>query len=168
MQEAHSAVRGLRVLIVDEDPAVLDTCCRWLIGAGYEVSTQRTAGRLQACLGRAHAEVALIEPLMNGLTSEELALLLASCRHPGAPTVILHSRLRPQLLRTVVDPTQARGVIRKTENEAEFLQAFRSVVAETWDRPSVSGKVAPAVSGTHRIDLQGGDVVDLPSVAARR
>lgn len=168
MHEQHSAMKGLRVLVVDEDPAVLDTCCGWLIAAGYDVSTQRTAGRLLSCLGHAHAEVALIEPLMNGLTSEELAILLASCRHPGAPTVILHSRLRPQLLRTVVDPTQARGVIRKTDNEAEFLHAFRAVLAETWERPSASLRQSPAISGTHRIDIRGAEIVELPDVAVRR
>ncbi|HET9931384.1 MAG TPA: hypothetical protein VFQ35_11875 [Polyangiaceae bacterium] len=158
----------MRVLVVDEDATVLNTCCAWLIGAGYEVSTQRTAGRLLSCIRHAQAEVALIEPLMNGLTSEELSLLLASCRHAGAPSVILHSRLRPLLLRTVVDPAQARGVIRKTDDPEEFLRDFRALTAGVWQHRPTSVSPSPAVSGTHRIDTDGAQVIALPSVGTRR
>lgn len=158
--ERHSALRGMRVLVVDEDPAVLNACCGWLIGAGCEVSTQRSAGRLLSCVRRTQAEIVLIEPLMNGLTSDELTLLLTSCRHVGAPAVILHSRLRPQLLKVVANPREARGVLRKTDDGVEFLKDFRALATKIWGGASPS--LSPAVSGTHRIDTDGADVIESP------
>lgn len=162
----------MRVLVVDEDPAVLNSCCGWLIGAGCDVSTQRSAGRLLICVQRMQAELVLIEPLMNGLSSDELTLLLTSCREEGAPAVILHSRLRPQLLRVVANPREARGVLRKTDNAVEFLKDFRSLVAKLWGRTSISPRLSPAVSGTHRIhaesEAERTEVIELPRNAFDR
>ncbi|MFZ5893036.1 MAG: hypothetical protein ACOY0T_18395 [Myxococcota bacterium] len=146
----------LRVLVVEEDQSVLNTCCSWLIDEGCEVSTQRTAANIQQCMRRARAEIVLIDPLMSDLSSEELVLLLARCQHPGAPSIILHSRLSEQLLHLVVDPKNARGIIHKTNNAAEFLRAFRALTRATWSMPA---RPASATSGTHRIDGMGELVV---------
>lgn len=152
----HSTMNSLRVLVVDEDSSVLNTCCSWLIDEGCEVSTLRGAGQILSCVRRTRSEMVLLDPLMSGLSSEELLVLLTSCQHPGAPGIVLHSKLTPQLLGVVVDVKRARGVIKKTDNAAEFSRAFRELAAHSWTRP------ASATSGTHRIGNLGAEVVVLP------
>jgi DNA-binding response OmpR family regulator len=155
----------MRILVVDDDASVLNTCCGWLIEEGCEVSTLRSPGRVLSCMRSARAEMVLIDPLMVNLSDEELRVLLTSCAHAGAPGVVLHSKLTPQLLSVVVDIRHARGVIKKTESAAEFLPAFRELAMHVWTRP------AGARSGTHRIgdvDAGGAELVVLPLAGSSR
>jgi DNA-binding response OmpR family regulator len=151
----------LRALVVDDDASVLNTCCSWLIDAGCEVTTQRTARNVLHSVKRAHAEVVLIDPLMQGLIADELVLLLTRCRYAGASSVILHSRLSAQMLRVILDPRDARGVIRKGGSGAEFIHAFRTLMRLDGAQPANSLR-SPATSGTHRLGEFPGQVVPFP------
>lgn len=158
----HSTLSSLRILVVDDDAGVLNTCCSWLIDEGCEVSTLRSAGRVLSCMRQTRAEMVLIDPLMKDLSSEELRVLLTSCEHAAAPGVVLHSKLTAQLLSVLVDTRNARGLIRKTDNPAEFLPAFRELAMRVSMRP------ANATSGTHRIGDVGGELVVLPRAGTSR
>jgi len=165
----NSVLSRLRVLVVDDDPSVLNTCCKWLIDEGCDVSTQRTAADVMHCVKRARAEVVLIDPSMNGLSGDELSLLLARCAHPDAPGVILHSRSSEQTLRALLGSKYARGIIRKADNAAEFTRAFRALTRLGWSAPANSlHPHSPASSGTHRIGESTAEVVVLPLDAASR
>jgi DNA-binding response OmpR family regulator len=165
----NSTLNTLRVLIVEEDPSVLNACCSWLINEGCDVSTQRTPGNILQCVKRARAEVVLIDPLMQELSGDELSLLLTRCGHPGAPSVILHSRLSYQMLRVLLETKEARGIIHKGCTAQEFTSAFRALTRLAWAKPANSlHPVSPAASGTHRIGDVSGELVVLPRNGSRR
>ncbi|MGC4086623.1 MAG: response regulator [Polyangiaceae bacterium] len=140
---------GLHVLVVDDDPSVLrDTSAR--LGAeGYKVSMFSRANGVGQLVRVLRPEVLLIDVLMPDMSKRLLLELLATCRNSEEqPIVILHSRLAPRMLRTLVNVGNAAGVIQKTRNDVEFSLAFNAIVERA---SSPEARFLNAMSGTHRI-----------------
>ena len=156
--------RALRVLVVDEDPNVLTRSCQRLITLGCDVSTARSSEHLFERVRREHPDLVILDVLAQTLRGDELFLLLARCRPHALPAVIVHTRVSPALLPRVVDVQDLLGVVRKTDDDEEFFDSFRSILEKvaglTHSAPAQSAR--GAASGEFVI----GRVEAVPSEAA--
>ncbi len=147
--------RALHVLVVEHDRALLGKTCTRLIDEGCDVSTRRIAQGLPDVVETLRPDLVLLDVLMPGLDGQELFVLLARCRPNRLPAIVLHSKLSRQLLRTVVDLDDVLGVLHKTEDDAEFVETFRSLVERLLSvgrqHSLVPRTWVPATSGTHRV-----------------
>lgn len=144
----HDSAQNIHVLVADHDPVGLERTCRRVLAEGCEVSTARKAHGLSERVARLSPDLVLVDVLMPGLHGEELFLLLARCRPPTPPAVVIHTRVMPGLLRTVVDMRDVLGFIRSTVDEREFSEKFRTI-ARRLQMPRVDLRRAPSRSGTH-------------------
>lgn len=159
----------LRVLMVDDDPVILEVVGDWLREAGHEVHTRTAGVGTAADIIGLRPDLVLLDVLMPGLRGDDLVRLLK--RHPataGVP-VVLHSCLPSETLRPLIMTTGALGALEKSANRVAFLFAFGCLTTRL--RPAAhnqdshaAGDAAAMSSGTHRVarDARAGDV---PSAA---
>lgn len=151
MSTPNSLGDSLHVLVLDEEPLVLQSTRARLHALGHVVTTRSSARNSLDVIEQCKPDLVLVDVLMPDLSGDELFLLLA--RTPAC--VILHTPLTLRMLRTVANIHDALGVIRKTSNDEQFRVAFESVCErfEGLRRGSIPAapSYAPSVSGTHRI-----------------
>jgi CheY-like chemotaxis protein len=158
----------IHVLVVDHDQSRLERTCRRLLAEGCAVSTATVAVDLLQRVQRLGPDLVLIDVLMPGLDDEERAALLAACTPTSLSSVVIHTRILPALLRTVVNLRDVLGVIRSTDDDAEFSTRFHAVVQRMPPRSLDSLRPA-ATSGTHRIRVNGMPASVVPaSIDARK
>lgn len=115
-----------KVLIVDDDPVVLEIVRARLEDMGHEVVTHdRGVGTVQMLLDE-HPTVLLMDVNLPLLTGKQLLDILKG--KLGDTIVILHSGNETASLAETVKQTGAIGAIRKTGNDAEFSAQFRNLV----------------------------------------
>ncbi len=154
----------LRVLVVEPDPAALSRTCAQLLAEGVDVSTARTAAGLVRHVSRSEPDVILMDVLMPGLDTNELARLAARCL--GAkPALIVHTKMLKPMLKRLIDVRAVFGVIPKTGDDAAFLSAFVELtdrlVSEMPTQIFVPRLVGTATSGTFAITPTPNAVGDL-------
>lgn len=120
---------GLQVLLVDDDPMVLDTLSEQLLAAGISVTAARDAAAALAALGRGQTTDALITDLaMPGL--DGLALIAeARRRRPGLAALVVTGR--PEGLADLPPDLAAGGpciVLRKPASSGEILRGLASLL----------------------------------------
>lgn len=113
--------RRLKILIVDDDPVVLEVTRERLERAGHEVHAREEA------LGTAnwifdHApDLVLLDIQMPALSGTELALLLKRNAHTRRTGIIFHASRSMLSMAELVRSTGALGAIEKTPNEGIFM-----------------------------------------------
>lgn len=117
----------LHVLVVEYERAELGRTCARLLAEGVDVSTTRTAVGLADRVSRLEPDVVLMDLLMPGLDTNELARVAARCVG-GKPALVVHTKMLKPMLKRIVDVRAVYGFIPKTDDEAAFTRPFREVV----------------------------------------
>jgi CheY-like chemotaxis protein len=114
--------RRTKIMVVDDDPIVLETARERLEGAGYEVSLRAVAFGTTAAVLREKPDFLLLDVDMPGLRGDAIAEVLAGCS-PGVerPEMILHSSSSKETLLALAGRCGAIGVIEKTGDSRRFL-----------------------------------------------
>ena len=128
------------VLIVDDDPSVLQVTQERLEGAGYTVHIRQEALGTSQWTAEFHPDVILLDLNMPALTGIDLAQLLKKRPATKDVTIILYSSLDASELQSKVSATGAVGAIQKTADSKRFLEAFERLVSRANDVISRRGK----------------------------
>jgi CheY-like chemotaxis protein len=117
------------VLIVDDDPIVLEVARERLVAAGYEVHIREEALGTSQWVSSNHPDFVLLDIDMPALSGTELAMLIRRRESTKATAIILHSSLPEVELQTLARTTGALGVVHKTSNDEQFLEEFERAAA---------------------------------------
>jgi len=125
------------VLIVDDDPIVLEVTKERLEGAGYTVHTREEALGTSQWTAEFHPDVILLDINMPALTGVDLAQLLKKRRATKDVAIILYSSLDVGELQDKLSATGAVGAIQKTGDARRFLDSFERLIARV--KPGAQG-----------------------------
>ncbi|HEX3850336.1 MAG TPA: response regulator [Polyangiaceae bacterium] len=117
------------VLIVDDDPIVLEVTKERLQGAGYQVHTREEALGTSQWTAEFQPDIVLLDVNMPALAGPELAQLLKKRRATKDIAIILYSSLEPAELQSKLRATGAVGAIQKTGDDRRFLEDFERLAA---------------------------------------
>ncbi|HEY1532554.1 MAG TPA: response regulator [Polyangiaceae bacterium] len=117
------------VLIVDDDPIVLEVTRERLEKAGYQVSTREEALGTSQWIAEFQPDIVLLDVNMPALAGPELAQLLKKRRATKDVVIILYSSLESAELQSKLRATGAVGAIQKTGDERRFLEDFERLAA---------------------------------------
>ncbi|HEY5957771.1 MAG TPA: response regulator [Polyangiaceae bacterium] len=120
----------VKVLVVDDDPLVLEIVRDWLASAGHDVATRGQALGTASWVANEKPNLVLLDVRMPALSGEELALLMRRSRATATTSVILHSSMPLEALDELAQRTGALGAIQKTQNSQLFLAEFDRLVAQ--------------------------------------
>jgi DNA-binding response OmpR family regulator len=124
-----SSPRKGRVLVVDDDPVILELVRGWLEEAGYAVEVRDSAlGTAQQVLVD-QPDVVLLDVMMPALSGSELAQLIRRHHRTSLASVIFHSSLEPEALQALVVKTGALGALPKTNDAESFVAAFERLMS---------------------------------------
>ena len=113
-----------RVLLVDDDPVVLEVLTERLREAGYEVYTREASLGTSQWLADKRPDLVVLDVNMPALSGGELAQVIhrrPSLRRTG---VILYSSVSQEELEEMVRRAGALGAISKASDERTFMAAF--------------------------------------------
>ena len=117
------------VLIVDDDPIVLEVTKERLESIGYTVYVREEALGTSQWTAEFHPDVILLDVNMPALTGVDLAQLLKKRRATKDVAIILYSSLEASELQGKLSATGAVGAIQKTADARRFLDAFERLVS---------------------------------------
>ena len=118
-----------RVLVVDDDPVVLEVVRELLESAGYRVDTRDQALGTAQWVLHEQPDYVLLDVKMPALSGTELAQLLRRRNTTPGVAVVLHSSMDIDALNALVQSTGALGAIKKNPNAKLFLAEFERLVA---------------------------------------
>ncbi len=130
---SRSQSRG-RVLVVDDDPIVLEVTKAWLESAGYHVNVREQALGTSEQVARESPDVVLLDISMPALGGPELAQVLRRHSLTNKAAIILHSSSDSHVLASLVRETGAIGAIAKTSNSKQFMSDFEKILAKFHSR----------------------------------
>jgi two-component system response regulator EvgA len=116
------------VLIVDDDPIVLETTRLRLVRAGWSVETRDQALGTAQWIAEHQPDVVLLDVGMPAVSGDVLADVLRRNGLTENVAVILHSGMSQEALTDLQVATGAIGAIQKTGNDTLFLAAFESLL----------------------------------------
>jgi DNA-binding response OmpR family regulator len=118
---AGERILGERILILDDDAAVLAAVELTLQKAGYTVETTSQVFGLPAIVGKFNPDLILLDFDLPALTGDKLAVSLQGLRPGRACPIVFHSAESEALLARSVRETGAQGYIPKGLPRADFL-----------------------------------------------
>lgn len=118
-----------KVLVVDDDPVILEVVRERLDAAGFDVYVREEALGTSQWVAREQPDFVLLDVMMPALSGGELGQLLKRSAATSHTAVILHSSLGAAVLRPVIARTGAIGSIRKTHDGAQFIAEFEALAA---------------------------------------
>ncbi len=129
-------VANLHILVVDDEPLVLELLRVWLEGDGFRVSTRSEALGTTAFVLRAQPDVVILDVEMPGMNGNQLVRLLRY--HPSTSHVktLLHSSKNVERLEALGRAAGANAVVPKGTDRVAFLDAIYAVTADPAQRPS--------------------------------
>jgi DNA-binding response OmpR family regulator len=119
---AHPS-RG-KVLVVDDDPVVLQAVADCLTAAGFEVISRSQALGTSQWIAQHDVDIILLDLMMPAMSGVDLASFLKKRGLTRKLSVILHSSKRALELGPLVRQTGALGAIAKTDDTLTFLSEF--------------------------------------------
>ena len=122
------ATRGL-VLVVDDDPIVLEVVREKLQAAGYEVEVRERSLGTSEWIVLNRPDLVLLDVMMPALDGSNLAQLLKQRGLTRKVGVILHSRKAPYDLARLAARVGALGAISKLADDAEFMREFERLAS---------------------------------------
>ena len=117
------------VLVVDDDPIVLEVTRERLEGAGYKVFTREEALGTSQWTAEFQPDIVLLDVNMPALTGPDLANLLKKRRATKDVAIILYSSLESSELQVKVRATGAIGSIQKSGDARRFMEEFERLAA---------------------------------------
>jgi DNA-binding response OmpR family regulator len=118
-----------KILVVDDDPVILEVVRERLEAAGYAVYVRVDAIGTSQWVAREQPDFVLLDVMMPALSGGELGLLLKRSHSTNQTAIILHSSLAQASLIPVIERTGALGAIAKTHDGAKFMADFENLVA---------------------------------------
>jgi response regulator NasT len=128
MTQPSGARRGL-VLVVDDDPIVLEVVRERLESAGFEVETRDQALGTSGWIAEKQPDAVLLDVMMPALSGSEIANLLSRRELTQKTAVIFHSSMSHTLLDEVTRSAGAVGLIQKTSDARRFILEFERLLA---------------------------------------
>jgi len=119
--------RKPRILMIDDDPVVLEVCRERLAAAGYEVMIRDQAIGTSRLISQWLPDILLLDVMMPALSGNDLAVILKKSVLTKKLHIILHSSKPDAELSGLIAQTGALGAIQKTADDAEFTSSFRSL-----------------------------------------
>lgn len=122
----------MKVLIVDDDPVVLEVTKAVLERLGHEVTTREQALGTTSAIMQQRPDIVLVDIEMPALSGDELVRVV---RQQGldelcSTAFILYSGRRAGDLARLVAETGALGAIEKTRNHEALAAEFQRIVAD--------------------------------------
>ena len=117
------------VLVVDDDPIVLEVVKERLESVGYEVHVREEALGTSQWTAEFHPDIILLDVNMPALAGTDLAQLLKKRRATKDVAIILHSSLESAELQGKLRAAGAVGAIQKTGDDRRFLEDFERLAA---------------------------------------
>jgi len=117
------------VLVVDDDPIVLEVTRERLEGAGYVVHTREEALGTSQWTAEFLPDIVLLDVNMPALTGPDLAQLLKKRRATKGVAIILYSSLDSLELQAKIGATGAVGAIQKSGDARRFIEEFERLAA---------------------------------------
>ncbi len=117
-----------KVLVVDDDPVVLEVVRERLDTAGFDVYVRVDAIGTSQWVAREQPDFILLDVMMPALSGGELGLLLKRSTSTNQTAVILHSSMSAASLQPVIERTGAIGAIPKTHDGAKFIAEFERII----------------------------------------
>ena len=116
-----------KVLVVDDDPVVLEVIRERLDEAGFDVYVRQDAIGTSQWVAREQPDFILLDVMMPALSGGELGQLLKRSNSTNQTAVILHSSMAAASLQPVIERTGAIGAIPKTHDGAKFIAEFERI-----------------------------------------
>lgn len=110
-----------KILVVDDDSAILAVAKRNLEAAGYDVVTSDSPLRLPQLVQREKPNLVLLDLEMPSLTGEHVLDFATLFDFLRTTTIVLHSSKSEEELQSLVSRSLAKGYIRKTSNALTFV-----------------------------------------------
>lgn len=110
-----------KILVVDDDSAILAVTKRNLEAAGYDVVTSDSPLRLPQLVQREKPHLVLLDLEMPSLTGEHVLDFATLFDFLRTTTIVLHSSKSEEELQSLVSRSLAKGYIRKTSNALAFV-----------------------------------------------
>jgi CheY-like chemotaxis protein len=117
------------VLIVDDDPIVLEVTRERLERAGYAVHVREEALGTSQWSAEFQPDIVLLDVNMPALTGLDLAQILKKQRSTKDIAVILYSSIEQSELQAKLRATGAVGAIQKSGDARRFLEEFERLAA---------------------------------------
>ncbi len=114
----------MKILLVDDDPAILDMMSKLLRHRGHEVATCATPFGVSATIVREAPEVVVLDVMMPGLGGEALAGIIAKLEVPSAPRVALWSAIDDVALAEAAREAGGVATISKAMRASEIAAAI--------------------------------------------
>ena len=124
----------LKVLVVDDDPIVLEVTRARLEAAGYEVVIREDGVGTSNAVAQENPDVVLLDITMPGISGEAIAKLITHNPKRAAVSVIFHSTRGQAELDVLASECRALGAIEKTNNSALFRLQFERLVMSRYKR----------------------------------
>ena len=119
---------GRTVLVVDDDPIILEVVRGLLTEAGYNVLLRDQALGTAELIAREQPDFVLLDVMMPGLSGDRLAAILKRHALTSRVRIILHSSKEHSDLQRIVRETGVLGAIEKTGDGGRFLRDFARLV----------------------------------------
>jgi DNA-binding response OmpR family regulator len=119
-----------KVLVVDDDPVILEVVRERLDAAGYDVYVRADALGTSQWVAREQPDFVLLDVMMPALSGGELGQLLKRSTSTNQTAVILHSSMSTEALQPVIERTGAVGAIAKTHDGTQFMLDFERIAAK--------------------------------------
>ena len=124
----------LKVLVVDDDPIVLEVTRARLSAAGYDVVIREDAVGTSNAVSQENPDVVLLDITMPGISGEAIAKLITHNPKRAAVAVIFHSTRGQAELDVLAKECRALGAIEKTSNSALFRLQFERILLSRYKR----------------------------------
>lgn len=128
-REPREPRRRGKVLVVDDDPIILEVVRERLHSAGFDVYVRSDALGTSQWVAREQPDFVLLDVMMPALGGGELGQLLKRSHSTNQTAVILHSSMSPSSLAPIIARTGAVGAIGKTHDGAAFIAEFERLAA---------------------------------------
>jgi PleD family two-component response regulator len=119
----------LKVLVVDDDPVLLEIVRERLERAGCDVSVRDEALGTTQVVASVQPDVVLLDVNMPALSGTELLQLIRRRSSADSTRIILFSSLEPAELDDLVVKTGADGGLSKALRAQDFLDQFSRLTA---------------------------------------
>jgi DNA-binding NarL/FixJ family response regulator len=138
----EAAVRPVRILLADDNPALLESVSWFLSGFGEVtvVGSAGSGGRLLAQIDRLHPDLVLIDVAMGDMSGLEAVRRVKARRDP--PLAVLMTLYGGSAYDAEARACGADGLVRKTELGEQLVPLIHDLVRSRLDERAVPGDVA--------------------------
>lgn len=119
---------GARVMLVDDDPVVLEVTRAWLEDAAFDVIVRERAIGTRAAIEEQKPDVVLLDVGMPGITGGALVSFIQYQKPTHPFGIVLYSSCNLPELTALAERCGTWGAIRKTGDRAEFMREFLRII----------------------------------------